>query len=74
MLIQLHMQNIKDYKDTKVIAQCDLSKMKHHEDFRKWVREITEEHPLSDGYIWMACEESSEFFVMTEANKSLETD
>ena len=70
MLVQLHWQ----YRNnvTKFIAQFDIQN-KNYDDFHSWIREIQLKHPIPEEAIWMACNESSEYFISNIIN-TLEVD
>jgi hypothetical protein len=61
MLQQLHYQ----FKDghTEFIAQNDIT---NHDEFRTWLEDVNQNHPLPDGAQWLVCNEDSEYFVWTE--------
>ena len=46
---------------TELVAQKDI---RAESEYRKWVKEITQTHPLPDGASWRVCNELSEYFVM----------
>jgi hypothetical protein len=61
MLQQLHYQ----FKDgrTQFIAQ---KKIANHDEFRNWLEDINQNHPLPDGAQLLVCNEDSEYFVWME--------
>jgi len=61
MLYQLHWQ----YKDgtTDMKVQKEIAS---NDELRIFIKETQSDHPLPGGAIWMACDEESAHFVMTE--------
>jgi hypothetical protein len=62
--IQIHHQRVADLRDTRLIAQRHFV-MNPADDFREWVGEIQECHPLPNEqeWQWMACDEHFDGFV-----------
>ena len=60
MLFQLHWQ----YEDekTEMRTQREISNI---DEMISFVKETQERHPLPDGTIWMACNQKSKHFLLT---------
>ena len=61
-LFQLHHQNKKNPKETIFVAQNAICCSKH---MNLWWEQVAQDHPLSEGYEWMICNEESEHFIKT---------
>jgi hypothetical protein len=64
MIWQLHHQ-FKNH--TVFIAQKEFTKKPDPADFQTWFEDVNERHPVSEGAIWLACNEKATEFVKQEA-------
>jgi hypothetical protein len=65
MIWQLQHQH-KKTGEHRFISQRELSE--GHDQFRQWLEETNQSHPLPKDYQWLACNEKSEFFYVKEVS------